>query len=43
MFVISNGGLQLAERILKPSASFAIIAMRFSDVGAISDTRSTPY
>ena len=26
-----------------PSASFAIMAILFSDVGAISDTKSTPY
>ena len=27
----------------KPSASLAIMAMRFSEVGAMRDTRSTPY
>ena len=27
----------------KPSASLAIIAMRFSEVGAIMEIRSTPY
>ena len=39
----SKKGAQDAKYILKPDASFAIIEMRSSDVGAISEIRSIPY
>ena len=32
-----------AVKLGKPSASLAIMAMRFSEVGAIMEIRSTPY
>ena len=34
---------RLETKYRKPSASLAIMAMRFSEVGAIMEIRSTPY
>ena len=34
---------RLETKYKKPSASLAIIAMRFSEVGAIMEMRSTPH